>query len=540
MKINYLILLVVISIFALFPLFFTPYFDTHDGDLHLARMAQYYKEIQGGNYLVRWGADLNYGFGHPVLIFMYPLPTYAGSLLSFLGFTFLDSFKLIETTTLIGSILLMFLFLKELFKDENSAFFGALLYGFAPYRFLDMYVRGDIGEEFSFLFLPLVLLSLLKIKNKSFILIGGISFSLLILSHNAYAFIFTPIIAGFATLLVLKNRKILKSAFLMLTLGLLLSSFFWLPALWESKYTQAKILIGTMFAQQFPNPLKLLYSPWGFGSEVNHPGGFSPQIGIAQILTILLFIAYSVFKKVRKDKYLFFAKYFFVVFLISIFFMLPTSKTLWELIPFMPYLQFPWRIVGVTVLCASVIGAYLFSRLKYKLNFKSAVVLGIIIFLLSTPFLKTQKATPKSQDFYLNFNGDTTWHGQANSIWTEGNMVKRAKSQMELIGGEGLIQNFKKESTKHTFTISGRTETQILDNTVYFPGWKAKVDGKEIPIEFQDMNHRGLITFRIPKGVHEVAIQFGETKIRLLGDLISLIALLFTLGILSRRFLTFK
>ena len=56
------------------------------------------------------------------------------------------------------------------------------------------------------------------------------------------------------------------------------------------------------------------------------------------------------------------------------------------------------------------------------------------------------------------------------------------------------------------------------------PGWKVWVDGKEAPIEYQDLNWRGVITYPVPVGEHKVVVKFTRTKVRLIADLISLIS----------------
>jgi uncharacterized membrane protein YfhO len=77
----------------------------------------------------------------------------------------------------------------------------------------------------------------------------------------------------------------------------------------------------------------------------------------------------------------------------------------------------------------------------------------------------------------------------------------------------------------------------LRENTLYFPGWSAMVDGQNVPIEFQDINSRGIMTFAVPTGTHKVVVIFAETKLRLLSDVFSLFALLGTgiLFILRKR-----
>ena len=79
-----------------------------------------------------------------------------------------------------------------------------------------------------------------------------------------------------------------------------------------------------------------------------------------------------------------------------------------------------------------------------------------------------------------------------------------------------------RNSTRHEFTVSAKTDARIVDNTLYFPGWSVLVDDQKIPVEFQDPTYRGLMTFRVPAGEHRVMVIFGDTKLRKVANLLSM------------------
>ena len=89
-KITFLILLLIISCIPLVTLFHTGLPITNDGKDHVARIANFYSNLQQGNLIPRWAGNLNWGYGHPILEFLYPLPSYIASLFHFLGFSFID------------------------------------------------------------------------------------------------------------------------------------------------------------------------------------------------------------------------------------------------------------------------------------------------------------------------------------------------------------------------------------------------------------------------------------------------------------------
>ena len=73
--------------------------------------------------------------------------------------------------------------------------------------------------------------------------------------------------------------------------------------------------------------------------------------------------------------------------------------------------------------------------------------------------------------------------------------------------------------------VEAKGEIRILENTLYFPGWTVSVDGKPVTIEFQDQDHRGIITFHVDSGKHLVNIVYKDTKIRKFSDVVSLVSL---------------
>src|SRR5579872_5283308 len=85
---------------------------THDGQDHIARIANFYLNLQQGVIVPRWAENLNWGYGHPILEFLYPLPSYIASLFHFLGLSFIDSTKWVFILAEIASGLTMYHFVK--------------------------------------------------------------------------------------------------------------------------------------------------------------------------------------------------------------------------------------------------------------------------------------------------------------------------------------------------------------------------------------------------------------------------------------------
>jgi hypothetical protein len=119
-------------------------------------------------------------------------------------------------------------------------------------------------------------------------------------------------------------------------------------------------------------------------------------------------------------------------------------------------------------------------------------------------------------------------------------MEKRPKEAIEIAAGEASISRFKRTTTEHNYIVKANTPTRLVENTLYFPGWKVWVDGRQVEVEFQDPNYRGLMTFWVEEGMHEISVRFGETKLRKVANLIALSAWGLLIGLIGVKIATGK
>lgn len=508
------------------PFFHSGMFVTHDGENHIARLASYFQAFSDGQMPPRWAENLNYRFGSPLLLFFYPLPGYLGSLIHLLGLHYEDCMKSIFLFGFIGAPLAFYAWAKNRFSSFVS-FAGAAVYGLIPYHILDVYVRGDIGEVLSFIFIPLIFLSIDSSNQTATIkkmFIGGICTAGLILSHNIMSLMFLPVIVLY--ILVFSNsKKGLFAGIASIVIGLLLSLFFWLPALSEHIYLSA-MFVGNFYQQNFPTIQQLLYSAWGFGPDIHATGGLSVQLGPLQLVTILSACLFLFYTKDRKE-----VLFWLLVSLIGIFMALDWSLTIWAHAPLLPQFQFPWRFVALATFGIAVVFLYIADSIKNRFVIFCLVFLALIF---SFQLVGVKGYINKSDSYYHNFPGTTYFHGEATTRWTAGDESKYATSFYQFIAGMGKIVPIKRTSVQHEFAVSSRGEASIVDNTIFFPGWLVYVDGKETPIQFQDPSYRGLITFTVPEGKHTIVVIFKETRIRKIANGISsftLIMLLLTIAL---------
>ena len=485
-------------LYAVLPLFGKNYIPTHDGEYHIIRIVEFTKMLGEGNIVPRWAPDLNSSYGIPIFEFHYPLPNYIGS---FVRVFTRDAVYAFQASMGIGYIAVAagaYLWLSALFGTV-PALIGVIFAAFVPYLFVDMYVRGSIGEIWAMAFL---FFAFYTAERKRFFWVA-VSYGLLILSHNILATLFTPLM--FTYLLVRDRRAILWMAG-----GLGLSAFFWLPALLESRYVVGLNTVN--FREHFIEIHELLVPSWGtqFSGSGSLGNKISFQLGIAPILALLGAAWSQRRQKNKKIRQLFFL--FTGILAVSVAFMLPVSRGIWELVRPLQLVQYPWRLLSFVVPVSAFTAAFWVYNMKRKWL---GVVFGIVAVLLAAAYSRPALYAPRNEAYYLsrpNFTDGTSSTGNSfSTIWTGWKTTRPEISYP--VSGSYLDRNYQVQMHE-----SGDVALPIL----YFPGWKATLDGSEMAIDYQK---DGTIHVAVPEGTHTVRAYFTETPIRKIADIISIVSL---------------
>ncbi len=493
---------------------------THDGQDHVARIANFYQSISEGNPVPRWAANLNWGYGHPVVMFLYPLPSYVASFFHTAGFSFVDSTKLVFAAAFAASMLAMFLWLSAVWGVIPGVV-GAVLYGFAPYRFVDLYVRGAIGEHVAFVFLPVVLwgISILKKKRMSRTGIAAVTLgtTALILSHNALSIMFLPIILFYVLYVSFDHEdnplSLLVISAISIGTGFVLSAFFWVPAFLEGKYTLRDIVTAGQFNERFVPWLWFIYSQWNYG------GGdtLSKSLGWAQLVAIVMSVV--ALAKRKKDRVLLGGA--LCILFVSLIVMTSLSGPLWIHVSLLQKFQFPWRFLSLSVFATAFLGALFVASIEKK---QKVIALGLCsLAILGTANMwraRVYKTYPES--FFTGIYHGTTDTGESSPIWSIRFMEHEATSSMSLVSGAAVISPQSRTTTRHTYEVTASAQSRLVENTLYFPGWNVLVDRTPAALQFQDPSYRGLMTFMVSPGSHTVDVVFTDTKLRKLSNAASL------------------
>lgn len=490
---------------SVWSLFHPGFFLADDAEWMLVRLTDFHRSVASGQIPVRWLARINFEYGYPVANFLYPGFLYIGEIIHLLGFGFGDSIKIILGLSLVSSGIFSYLWLSKIF-NRFSAIIGAIFYVYAPYHLYDVYRRGSVGEVLAMAFVPLCLWFAEK-KKPVFV---GLIYGLIIISHNTIAFLFTPILVLYLFTVYKTLPKGIRYSLYSLLYGLGVSAFFWIPAVFDLHYTV------------FQNTLVINWQSAFFSAK---------HVRLIDPATVIIFLLSIFFIKRIGEKIVL----FWVVFPLSFFLTLPQSGFFWQILPLYQVVQFSFRFLFWTVLSGSFLVAFVLSEFPVRIRIVSGVVLAGLLFMFSLPFLTPQTFFDKGETFYTTNEDTTTVKGEYMPRWVKKIPTERPQRKIELVSGKGKIEDQLFNSRKGIFTFKAQEDSITQINVIYFPGWRARIDGKEVSINYG--NERGLIQILIPRGEHKVSVEFSETPLRLFSDIISLLSLLFISFFILKRLL---
>jgi hypothetical protein len=486
-----IIILLVLSLPALVSLVHPGFLQTDDGNWMIIRFSAFYQALRDGQFPVRWLGRLNQGFGYPVADFLYPGFLYLGIPLQILTSNVVMTVKLLFGLSLFASSVGMYLWLSSRF-DRFSSAVGALVYLYTPYHLYDMTQRGSLGEVLALAVVPFVFWAL---ERGSWI-IFSLTFALLILSHNTLAVMFTPVITLYAGMLVWSDQVKIRHFLGSFLLGIGLSAFFWLPALFDLRYTVFHQTVISDWQQYFAG-LSLI--GWG-------------TLAIAFSAILLLFLQ----KNRIKIQLWLLLSFFLAVVVGSLFLSTAASSFLWKILP-VQFVQFPFRFLSLTVLATAYLSAWVVEK-----KVLAGIVLSILVFLSCLPYLQSESYQLHDSGYFDTNEATTTVKNEYMPVWVRQLPTTHAS---DLVASTHMIVTGASKSSHHfAFTLMAPKQTPVMINQLYFPGWEVFVDGRKTDVH--PSNPQGLLSFSLSKGQHQIIGRFGETPFRFFADILSLLSVI--------------
>jgi len=529
--------LALMALLAGLPLFQFKIMSGHDALVYLPRAVEFYEGLKAGQLFPRWAPDLSAGYGQP-LFFNPPLFYYLSAFFHVLGFSFVAAQNLACFVLLLLAGLGMYLLAGEVF-GQRGGLVSAVAYLFAPYLLVTLYVRHALADFSAFAFVPLLFWGLYRFATGGrypFILIGAPSLALLLFSSNSVSLITFPALLLSLGWLACAGRswRTLLRGLWCLVLGLGLSAFFWLPVLVEQDFVHAyRRLEGYLdFHNHFVYLYQLIYSPWGYGLSLSGPGD-EMSFAIGPVHLLLVVASLLLIRRIRaiSSGGGLWVSFSLVLLLSAAFFTSNLSLFIWERLPLLHPLQFPWRFLSLIAVSTALVCGFPFLLLTSGESRLARGLMGVLIvglFLFGFPhagpetFLEVTDADYSPRTIVARDVAVTTSR-EYEPIWVRERPQTPATEPLILLEGEGSLLGTWLSPAYYEFQVEIAEEARLRVNTFYFPGWTLYVDGAERPIDYN--NPQGVMEFSLEPGEHLVQVLFADTTARLWGTRLSLLAL---------------
>ena len=541
----FIILIVLLCVPVVLPYFKSGYFPTHDGEWAVVRLADMFRSLRDLQFPVRFSGVLNFGYGYPLFNFAYPFPYYFGILFYSLFNSFILSVKAMFVLSVFLSGIFMYLASFKLWKNRTAGFVSAVFYIYLPYRMVDLYVRGSIGESLALFLFPLIFYFALRLFDNPFgrvnVFFLSLIIGILVMTHNIMTVLFIPILITFIFARVIQERKsiVLQPFLLSLFLGFGLSAFFWFPALFGRGNILLSIVPIADRNLYFANLSQLLIPSWGYAPPTES-GGFSYQLGISQSVIVLIVFFYLLFRFLKTNflqtpalKYAFTLLLVWVVCLLMLF---PFSQVFWKNLPFLQEINYPWTLLSQLGLISSLLGGFLV--LQGRFGKYSLITLSLFAVFFVLPYAKPFIYNNYDDNYYLTNEATTTSSNELMPLWVKEHPTQRFENKIEVLEGFAEISDILYSSNKISFSYKANKDSTLRINTIYYPGWKVYLDGRNINEAHE--NTKGTMEINVPKSGNKVVLLFQETISRQLSNLVSLVSLLTLTLILIKPMLLLK
>ncbi len=510
---------------------------THDG-IHFIRLHDLDIILKQGQIPPRWVPNYGKGYGYPLFNFYPPLAYFVGEVFYLLGFSITQANKLSFLSAGLVGVAGMF-FLAKKMLDWPAAVGSGLLWLFLPYRAVSLYVRGSLAEYWGMNLLPwlfYVFFRFVKRKSqKNFLLLALVWFILLI-THNIVALLASLALAGLfiADFLFRKTNRSWQYWFWpagAAVLAFSLAAFFVLPALWEQRLTKIGGMVSNYYSFQnhFPSLHQMFIArDWGYGgSNFGTVDGMSFQVGYLQwILPLLAIVGLAAKWKIAGLSKI---EQWLAVLVVGwggfLFLDHQRSIFLWRLIPILPIIQFPWRLLLFSGFLGCLVGGWVYYQVSRRVpqwQIPLILLTTLALFWLNFRYFQPRQLEPIGDQDYLS---GELWDYQRREFVKD--YLPKTVEQLpdyynppRVIPAKGTAEIIEQEADYFHLQTRSPEPTHLTLKQFYFPGWQATVDGRLVEIT-PDVN--GFITFPVPFGKHEAEIKLTDTPVRRVGNWLSLI-----------------
>jgi hypothetical protein len=489
------------------PLFyvFTAWTDQADFVFYSNMLNQFSQTFWSGHIYPRWLPNMNAGLGSPIMLFYGPLPFYLGALLeplrAFDPFAVLR-FSLLILFAHIAGVLAFYAWIAR-HIERRLALVAAVLLALFPYLISVFYLQSGMSASWAFVFLIVTLIGVDRLiaGEKHGFLVTAFSFACILLCHPPTFIVVSglPLLYGLCSTRRIGRLLLVLGAVL---LGMGISAVYWIPVFFNRPFINAD-----------------LFTQGKFSYAANF-GGLNEII----CFPLFLLLPYGLLRAQALPLRL---RYFFGFGAIGALFMtLPASSLLWEHIPMLAQLQFPYRFLIVLAICIPPLAAALCDVLPGRIVVIVLFLLVGVRYGMAVSYIHQNRAMVEPSRMLQSAGFSVTrtrWSDVDPSDTSSLDAIAKRKP-VEVLNGTATVETQASGATLHV-----QSDTAAVSfRQFYFPGIQV-VQGIG-PVAMSPGMH-GLAEAALPKGDYRVMQPFAEVSGAALGEWIALISLILAAAI---------
>jgi len=511
----------------------------HDFEFHAASWFDAAYQWHEGTFYPRWTAFTNHGFGEPRFIFYPPLSWMLGAFLTLLvPPVWVPVLFILLTQTFAGYS--AFCLLRRL-VPSGPAILGAAFFAANPDALLITYIRSDFAEQLAIAFFPLLLLAAFKLLDH----IDAVSPVRIRIIHFALAFAAiwlcnapAGVIATYSVAVLIAwatvtqgNESLAIRGIAALALGFGLTAFYLVPAAYEQRWVNISqaLSTGLLPSENF------LFS---YGNDPDHTWFNLIASSCALLLIFALGVGALLSGRFAKNSAEAVSSSprawpaLLVLGVAAVILTLPLSNLLWDYLPEIRFVQFPWRWMSIlALLAACFVSATAINRRRIwiiSIAF-AAISIPLAWFLINNGWwdpdeMPTQKSFVTQGTGYDGVDeydplGDD--HMDLSQSAQAAVLLSADPDDPRPPLGRVDVQQWTTERKQLRVRIAspGRVALRLLN----YPAWRVTIDGQIVHPDHAEGTAQMIVP--VPAGDSRVSIQFLQTPDRSLGLMIFSVSL---------------
>lgn len=505
------------------PFFFLGTPSGHDLEFHLYSWLEVLGQWKQGIFYPRWASLAHFAYGEPRFVFYPPASWTLGAGLSAI-FPWTVASEIYIWIALVAAGASMFVLARR-WLDRSDAVFAAVLYAANPYHLVIVYWRSAFAELLASCLLPLLLLFVLKAGDgdkdagRRVVLPLALVLGAAWLTNAPAA---VMIHYSMALLLVFfawrqRSPRLLFIGAAAVALGACLSAFYLLPAIYEQRWINIaeSVSAGSRPADNF----LFIHT-----TDADHDA-FNRIITWVALLEMALILAAAwVGRQWREANRNHWNALLLWAAACSLLMFSP-SAVLWEVLPKMQFMQFPWR----WLLCLSLIFTLLVSA-GMRRSWRRGAVCGILILAIVMAWHRIQPPwwdnNADLREMQDNIADQVGYEGtdEYTPVGADPALINKDARDVTVDGpAHAAIRVLRWDAESKTFTAEMSAPDHLALRLFRYPAWQVEVNGHVVETASKD---NGQMLVPVEAGMNRVHVTFVRTWDHSVGSWISLLTVL--------------